>query len=160
MGISILLSQLLVGATLTLSPISATYHFEHLGEKTPYHIVNNDLTYHAQLSALYTTEHMQYAAFFMKDTFDHPAGGLVLGPKVDIWKNYISIGAVTGLYFRQSFPVNKFPMSYKIGKIEAVPLVMGTFNIAIPISKRLDLNIATEVAPILVHTDLGLRIHF
>jgi len=155
------LASLLTGLSLLISPASQTYHFTPLGEATPRHIGNvNSWTYHPQFSLLASTYRMQYAAFFLSDTFANPAGGAGLGPKWNLYKDYINVGLLGGVYVREKTSANKFPIALNIGVVQLVPLPLATIGITIPITKKMGLGIETELAPNLIHQDVGIRVKF
>lgn len=107
---------LLVSSSLTISPISTSYHYlptdptvaqnmpRTIGGQ-PGHINATDsfhpMTWHPGFYLKYETKYTQTAAFYFQDSFDKPAGGFVFGPKYSFFKDIITVGGVVGGYVRE-----------------------------------------------------------
>lgn len=154
------LASLLVGWTLTVSPVSTTHHFQDEMLPTARPVFgNNPTTWHPGAHFLATSKHLQASAFFMRDTYDYNAYGLVAGPKLDLFNGNFSLGAVAGIYVRKQ-QFQKFPLAYKKFGHEFVPLAAMTASVNIPISDRMDFSINSAWNPLLINTTLGIRFKF
>jgi len=111
---------------------------------------------------------MQYSAWFFKDSFDNPAGGLVLGPKFDFFKIF-SLGMVGGLYFRKRPCTdlfgdrrcfNKLPLSYKTKDKELASMVGITTSFELPITDTMGLETNCLINGIVNNCQLGLKFSF
>lgn len=178
---TILAALLLVGNSLTVSPVGLTYHFEDAYEGydefkfSPNALdKSQQITWHPELNLIYKTKYMQYNLFYMRDSFfKHSMGGL-LGPKYDIFE-YASIGIVGGLIAKQRPPTRCAnepggevcvtvgdPQVKKISTedFHIIPIAALTFSIKIPISKNISIETNSAVTPVFIHNVLGVRFDF
>jgi len=178
---TILAAVLLVGNSLTVSPVGLTYHFrdDYKGYEE-FKFSPNTLdssqqtTWHPELNLIYKSKYMQYNLFYMRDSyFKHSMGGL-LGPKYDIFP-FFSVGLVGGLIAKQRPPTRCVqyttnttcvtvgdPQVKKIATedFHIIPIGAITFSLKVPISKTISIETNSAITPVFIHNVLGLRFDF
>lgn len=169
----ILLATLLTQDSLTVSPIAFSYHIaevsDYAADQMPNRISrgkdgndsNRPVTWHPGLNLNYKTKYTQNSVFYFKDSFGKNAGGIVLGPKIDIFTKHLSVGVIGGVYVREKSPVSKTGFTLEIKKkVQIVPLGGPTLAISFPIGKNVSLETNTTVNHIVLHSTLGTRFEF
>lgn len=156
--------------SLTISPFSFTLHSFHdpVIEKNfknnPFH---GATTLHYGINIIYKQEYMQYGAWYFSDSFDNPAGGLILGPKYDFNK-YFSLGVAGGIYVRQTpcFEggsencADPLPLSARTGGIDIAPLIGLTPSITVPINHKFGIETNCLVNGLINNCQMGLKFSF
>lgn len=160
--ISFILAFALMGNSLTVSPVSFTYHnFKDPAiEKFYSRTIGKRTTVHPGLHLKYEVAYFQAMGWYFLDSFGDHAGGLMLGPKVDLW--VFSLGAAAGPYVRpwkKATPL-KFPLHKKVGPV-AIAAVGGlTGSIKIPVDKQTSIETSCMSAIKIVNCSFGLNWEF
>lgn len=164
--LSLLLTQ---DSALTVSPVGFSYHVSSLQDYATnnmpnkiYRISTSDgqnhpLTWHPEFNLTYKTKWMQYSAFYMQDSFGRHAGGLLLGPKFNLFTKHISLGLIGGLYVREYGIENNSDFGKKLGPVQLVPMGGPTLSLSYPITKHLSIESNTMGNPVVIHSTIGLR---
>lgn len=156
-----LLASILVSDSLTVSPLSFTYHnFQDKEVEALYaRTVSTSTTWHPGVHLKYEHRYLQALGWYFKDSFDGHAGGLALGPKLDIF-SFFTVGLVGGVYSRvhhDETPM-KFPLTSKMGPLDISPIGMVTGSIKIPVTKTIALDVNANSAWKI--TNFGMGINF
>lgn len=157
----IFISECTYADSLTVSPIGLTFHGKENSELAPYAPRKLDKnaawTWHPELNVTYKQKYFQYTAFFMKDTINEPAGGLLFGPKYDL-SRYFSLGIAGGPYFR---PARYTPVpDFRIGGVQCMLMGGLTFSVAVPITSKLSIETNLLINGFINHGVGGLRLEF
>lgn len=172
-----LLTSLLISNSLTISPVGLTLHGIKPGPEAA-SLMKNKVTsngqvaLHPEFNIMLKTDKWQYSAFFLKDCFDNPAGGLVLGPKMDLGK-YVTIGAIGGLYIRQNpvtssttykgrtdVKIQDIPLAKSIGHTQIAPMAAATISFEVPITDKLSIETNAAINVFINHVTTGLKVRF
>lgn len=147
--------------SLTVSPIGLSYHGKNNSELAPYAPRKLDskaaFTWHPEFNLSYKTKYMQYTAFWMRDTVNQDAGGLLLGPKVDFLK-YISVGMLVGTFIRPD-RYYSFVHANMFG-LQVIPMAGATFSFRIPVHKNISIETNVMGNYVINHAVSGLRFDF
>lgn len=154
-----LISQFLISYSLTVSPFSVT---NHLNMKPN---VEDNLsrawranTLHPQFSFIFKTDYTQSIVWYFKDSFDHHAGGVGFGPKIDLIGPYFTLGGLFGGYVRENSNQNETRVAKNIGNgLQFLPVAMATASIFIPISKDSGPEVNCGSAVVLTNCQFGWR---
>lgn len=160
---------------ITVSPIGMTLHGtqipEVLANAMPKRVDSNgQLVWHPELSILLKTNKTQYSLTFLKDCFDKPA--ILAGAGEHYNFKHYKLGWIAGIYAREITKISYikeinntyylvtvrpkadfFNISKDLGTWEVMPMAFATLSI--PISKRLETNIGTNL--VLTHINLGFK---
>lgn len=160
--ITSLLLQFVLGHSLTVSPISLTYHnfqdpeVERFYTKT----IGKRTTLHPGLHLKYEHEFFQAYGWYFLDSFSQQAGGLMVGPKIDLW--WFSFGAAGGLYVREYRRVTplKFPLHKKVGPVALAGMAGLTGAIKVPIGGSHAVEVGCISAWRITNCSIGLNWEF
>ena len=162
--IGLLIGGFAYADSLTVSPISATYHGkadEFAKLKFNNNFLEKSTTVHFGLGLTYKTTHMQYTGWYFKDSFNNHAGGFGLGPKIDFWE-YFNVGWIVGAYIRELPPagIDSYPVSSTIGGVELSPIALVTTGVEVPATEIIDITLDVKTNVILTNTSIGIKFNF
>lgn len=145
------LALLLIGYSLSVSPISATYHFDSEMLPTPRHLWKNSVTWHPQCSVGFDAKYVSLNAFYMPDSYQNHSGGFLFGPKIG---DAVSIGVSAGVRFREPLDYNRAPFEKRFGPMKIGPLLLAHLGFKIPVAKDFFLGSNFAVTPALLNVSL------
>ncbi len=157
---AILLTLALVSHSLTLSPLSFTYHnFHDKDVENEYkNTVSRSTTWHPGLHLKYEHRYFQSAGWYFQDSFGGHAAGLTAGSKLD-FARYFSLGVLAGVYARvhhDRTPM-KFPLQQKIGPVDVSPVAFATGSVKVPLFKKVSLEVNAASAWKITNFGVGLN---
>lgn len=160
--ISLLLTQLLIGWSLTLNGPGLSVHGvleDGSYDQMKHKIGANSVLHPVEFGTTLKTQHMQYVLDYFQNSFGDHSGFIGLGPKIDLNK-YISLGLVGGLYVRESMLTGNMPLGVKLGGIDLIGLPGVTLGMRLPVTDRISLEVNTLSNYYITHSTLGLRLEF
>lgn len=163
MILSALLSLALVSDSLTISPLSFTYHnFDDASVEAFYkYTIGKNTTIHPGAHLRYDTDgYFQAAGWYFLDSYGRHAGGLTVGPKFDLW--WFKFGAVAGLYARQHDKRNpmKFPFTWRMGEAAIAPFAGITGSVTIPMTEHLGIETGCLSNWFITNCSVGLNVRW
>lgn len=175
---TLLLATALIGDSVTISGFGLTMHGLQ-PDPGAARLMDNKITsdgrfaYHPEIGVLVKSGNWQYGATYLQDCFNHPAGMIGGGPKID-FLNYFSVGALFGLYIREEpmtygyairektyvYTPEKMPLSRTVKGIDIGLLPGATLSARVPITKKVDFETNVLINGFLNHASFGIRVNY